>query len=178
MKGQIMLITLIMSVFFLGCASADMQNNTTAENITSSKISMTAVEPLGVGVDIAVNPTTLNLGTVYPDGVEREYYSATNVEIKNNAGRLRVYVRASGDLRDVENSSNTIPLSNLKYSIKYDGPYGPIEVQIRNFTTSDFQIWTRVGSVDGIILPVNYYLTVPPYTDPGTYSTEVIYTAV
>jgi len=84
---------------------------------------------------------------------------------------------ASGDLISINNSSNTIPLSNLKYSIKYESPYGPIEVPKRSFTTSYYMIWTYTGRVS-VVIPVNYYITVPLYTDPGTYTVTITYVAV
>ncbi|MDI9618385.1 hypothetical protein [Methanothermobacter sp.] len=174
MKGQIMLITLIMSVFLLGCASADVTNNTT---VNTTLANQSAVEPLAIGVSLSVNPTNLNLGTIEPDGIEREYYTATNVAIKTGGGRLRVSVSASGDLISINNSSNIIPLSNLKYSIKYDSPYGPIQVPKRSFTTTYYTIWTYVGAVN-VVIPINYYLTVPLYTDPGTYRVTITYVAV
>lgn len=167
-------ITVIASVFLLGVVSADTGNNTTN---TTTSLNTTAVEPLASGIQISVTPTALNLGTVDPDGLERAYYSITDVSIRTSGGILRVSVRASGDLISINNSSNTIPLSNLKYSIKYDGPYGPIDVPKRSFTTRYYTFWTYRGSVN-IKIPVNYYLTVPPYTDPGTYRVTVTYRAL
>lgn len=174
MKGHIMFITVIASVFLLGVVSADTGNNTTN---TTTSLNTTAVEPLASGIQISVTPTALNLGTVDPDGLERAYYSITDVSIRTSGGTLRVSVRASGDLISINNSSNRIPLLNLKYSIKYDGPYGPIDVPKRSFTTRYYTFWTYRGSVN-IKIPVNYYLTVPPYTDPGTYRVTVTYRAL
>ncbi|WP_048060876.1 hypothetical protein [Methanothermobacter thermautotrophicus] len=116
MKGHVMFITVIASVFLLGVVSADTGNNTTN---TTTSLNTTAVEPLASGIQISVTPTALNLGTVDPDGLERAYYSITDVSIRTSGGILRVSVRASGDLISINNSSNRIPLLNLKYSIKY-----------------------------------------------------------
>lgn len=168
-----MLIIVILSVFLLGCASADTENNTTDTTSLNKK----AVEPLAIGIQISVTPTALNLGTVDPDGLERTYYSITNVSVKTTGGTLRVSSRASGNLININNTSNTIPISNLKYSIKYEGPYGPIEVPKRSFITSYYTFWTYNGAVN-IKIPINYYLTVPLYTEPGTYRVNIIYRAV
>lgn len=174
MKGQIMLITLIMSVFFLGCASADVTNNTT---VNTTSVTQTAVEPLATGVRVSVDPTSLNLGTVDPDGRQREYYNATRVSINTTGGTLRFSVRASGDLIGINNSSNIIPLSNLNFSIKYDSPYGLIQVPPRSFTTTSYIIWTYTGPVR-VVIPINYYITVPLYTNPDTYRVTITYVAV
>ncbi|MBE2900891.1 hypothetical protein DNK57_08845 [Methanothermobacter thermautotrophicus] len=173
MKGHVMLITVILSVFLFGCASADTGNNTT----DTTSLNTTAAEPLATGIQMSVTPTALNLGTVDPDGLEREYYSITNVSIRTGGGTLRVSLRARGDLIGINNSSNTIPLSNLKYSIKYDGPYGPIEVPKRSLTTTYYTFWTYPDAVN-IKIPVDYYLTVPLYTDPDTYRVTVTYRAL
>ncbi|MGB9838841.1 hypothetical protein [Methanothermobacter sp.] len=169
-----MLIILILSLFILGCASADPENNTTA-NITSGN--QPIVEPLATGVKISVDPASIDLGTVEPDGIEREYYTATKVTIRTTRGTLRFSVMANSNLVSLNNSSNIIPISNLRYSIKYDGPYGPIIIPKRSFTTSYYQIWTYTGPVN-IVIPMDYYLTVPLYTDPGIYRTTITYRAV
>ncbi|MFB2622296.1 hypothetical protein [Methanothermobacter marburgensis] len=145
-----MLIILILSLFILGCVSADAENNTTA-NITSGN--QPIVEPLATGVKISVDPASIDLGTVEPDGIEREYYTATKVTIRTTGGTLRFSVRANSNLVSLNNSSNIIPISNLRYSIKYDGPYGPIIIPKRSFTTSHYQIWTYKGSDSHRLLP-------------------------
>jgi len=171
---ELAVIAVLIAVYMVGAVCA----NTTSNNTTVDKINLntTAIEPLASGVSILVEPTSLNLGTVDPDGIERAYYTATTVSITTRRGTLQFSARASGDLINTGNSSITIPLSNLKYGIKYSSPYGQINVPKKSFSTSDSIIWTYNGRVN-VDIPIDYYFTVPPYTDPGIYTVTIIYTA-
>lgn len=76
---------------------------------------------------ITINPTYLDLGTVEPDGIERSYYEVTFLTASQR-GQLRLYVYSESDsLMSTDNQE--IPISNLKYSINYNSPYGLIVVE-------------------------------------------------
>lgn len=161
---------LLVAGIFGAAAENDTVNNTTdLKNASKGP----TVQPLSLSVSVTAEPSTVNLGTVYPDGVERSYTNIVNVRVRYflSLGDT-LSVRASGDMINTADSSQTIPLSNLKFSTP--------SVAKRSFTTSDYVIATYGGIFDPLgsrEVPLSLYITVPPYTDPGTYSVTLIYTA-
>ncbi|BDH79707.1 hypothetical protein MTTB_10860 [Methanothermobacter tenebrarum] len=162
------LVTLFILV--LGVFVVAAENQTTNESVgnKSKSANNTSVQPLSLWVSVNVEPSVLNLGTVPPDGIERSYPEvATVTVIYFLAFNDRLSVRASGDLVNADGS--TIPLSNLKFSTP--------NVPKRSFTTSDYTILTYSGLRGSRTVPISFYITVPFYSDPGTYSVTIIYTA-
>ncbi|HHW16651.1 MAG TPA: hypothetical protein GXX31_04655 [Methanothermobacter sp.] len=162
------LVTLFILV--LGVFVVAAENQTTNESVgnKSKSANNTSVQPLSLWVSVNVEPSVLNLGTVPPDGIERSYPEvATVTVIYFLAFNDRLSVRASGDLVNADGS--TIPLSNLKFSTP--------NVPKRSFTTSDYTILTYSGLWGSRTVPISFYITVPFYSDPGTYSVTIIYTA-
>ncbi|MDI9623888.1 MAG: hypothetical protein QFX38_03255 [Methanothermobacter sp.] len=158
----------ILFVFVVGAFAVAAENKTTNQsignesNITNNTIK---IQPLSARVSVNVTPTVVYFGTVPPDGIERSYPNAATVII-DHQGASDFYVRANGNL--VSDSGLEIPISYLKFST----PNSPI----RPFTTENQWISKYPGSgVERI--PINFYITIPTYTDPGTYSATIIYTA-
>lgn len=160
---------IVLFVFVVGVFAVVAENETTNQTVeNTSKSNNTSVQPLSIGVRVDVEPSTLNLGTIPPDGIERSYPNAANVTVTYFlALNDRLSVRANGDL--VNANGSTIPLSNLKFSTP--------NVDKRSFTTSDYIILTYSGLWGSRTVPISFYITVPPYTDPGTYTVTIIYTA-
>ena len=172
----ILVFILITAFVFAGDTKAE---NTTGTNLTvnTSLKDEGVIEPLATGVSISVTPTTLNLGSIEPDGVERSFLNAAYVRIITRGGTLSFMVRANSlNLVSTTNTSQTIPISNLKYSINYAGP-PPINVEKRSFGTTYDTIWTYPSSVN-VNIPINYYMTIPPFTDPGTYQVQITWRAI
>ncbi|MDI9623887.1 MAG: hypothetical protein QFX38_03250 [Methanothermobacter sp.] len=155
----------------VGVFAVAAENKTTNQSIgNKSNITnnTTNVQPLSVWTSVSVTPSTLNLGTIAPDGIERSYPNAATVTVTYFlAYNDRLSVRASGDL--VNANGSTIPLSNLKFSTS--------NIAKRSFTTSDYTILTYSGLWGSQTVPMNFYITIPVFTDPGTYSVTIIYTA-
>lgn len=168
------LIFILITVFT--SAGANTTENTTAENVTIKNTGNNAlIQPMATEASITINPTYLDLGTVEPDGIERSYYEVTFLTASQR-GQLRLYVYSESDsLMSTDNQE--IPVSNLKYSINYNSPYGPIVVAKRSFTTTPYLFWQRNGNTE-VEIPINYHITVPPFTDPGTYSIRIMYQAI
>ncbi|MDI6702416.1 hypothetical protein [Methanothermobacter wolfeii] len=158
---------LLVAGIFGAAAENDTVNNTTGLKNASKG---PTVQPLSFAVLVTAEPSTVTLGTVYPDGVERSYTNIVNVRVLYFLSfRDTLSVRASGDMINTANSSQNIPISNLKFSTS--------SVSKRSFTTSNYVIETYSGFGGSIDVPMSLYITVPPYTDPGTYSVTLIYTA-
>ena len=161
---------IVLFVFVVGVFAVAAENETTNQTVgnTSKSANNTSVQPLSFAVSVNVEPSILNLGTVPPDGMERSYLNAANVTVRYSlASNDRLSVRANGDL--VNANGSTIPLSNLKFSTP--------NVDKRSFTTSDYTILTYSGLWGSRTVPISFYITVPLYTDPGTYTVTIIYTA-
>ncbi len=156
-------------VLVVGVFAVTAENGTINQTKNTSKVTNnTSVQPLSWWVDVNVEPSTLNLGIVSPDGIERSYPNAASVTVTYFfAYNDRLSVRANGNLISADGS--TIPLSNLKFSTP--------NVAKRSFTTSDYTILTYSGILESRTVPISFYITVPFYTDPGTYSVTIIYTA-
>lgn len=154
------LFVLVVGVFAVAAENETMnrsiKNMSTTGNIT--------VQPLSVS-SVTVTPSVLDLGTVPPDGIERSYLNAVTVEVEHR-GAGYLYVKASGDI--ISDSGTTIPINNLKFSTP--------DVPKTSFTKSDQSILRYIGSGTDTVL-MSFYITVPLYTDPGTYSVAIIYTA-
>lgn len=158
---------MVLCVLLMGIFTVAAENGTN-QSMSNSTNSTTNVQPLSAWSSVSVSPSTLNLGTVAPDGVERSYQDATTVTVRYFlAYDDHLYVRANGDLRSANGS--TIPLSNLKFSTP--------DVSKRSFTTSDYTIGNYSGLLGSLTVPMSFYITIPRYTDPGTYSVTIIYTS-
>lgn len=168
---SVILLFLIVGGVFTAAAANETGNNSSAVNKTVKGGG--GVQPLSLSASIEVEPSSINLGTVYPDGIERSYPNAVTATVTYFfAWQDTLSVRADGNLVNTADSSLRIPLSSLKFSTP--------SLSKRSFTTSDQTIMTYTG---GFFLPgsrsvtMSLYITVPPYTDPGTYQTTLIYTA-
>ncbi|REE25247.1 hypothetical protein [Methanothermobacter thermautotrophicus] len=168
---SVILLFLIVGGIFTAAAANETGNNSSAVNKTVKGGG--GVQPLSLSASIEVEPSSINLGTVYPDGIERSYPNAVTATVTYFfAWQDTLSVRADGNLVNTADSSLRIPLSSLKFSTP--------SLSKRSFTTSDQTIMTYTG---GFFLPgsrsvtMSLYITVPPYTDPGTYQTTLIYTA-
>lgn len=161
------LFLLVMGVF-TAAAVNETGNNSSVNNTSSPRGGV--VQPLSLWSSVTVEPSTVSLGTVPPDGTERSYPDAVTATVSYIiAGGDTLSVRASGNLVNTANSSLTIPLSNFKFSTP--------SLSKRSFTTSNQVIMTYSGFIGAQSVPLSLYITVPPYTDPGTYSTTLIYTS-
>ncbi|HHW04286.1 MAG TPA: hypothetical protein GXX32_00005, partial [Methanothermobacter sp.] len=160
------LSVMVLCVLLLGvfAVAAENQTNQSIKNISTNMGNIT-VQPLSGHVSVSVTPSILNLGTVPPDGTERSYPNAVNVIIDHN-GAGDLYVRANGDL--VSEDGSIISIDNLKSSTQ--------NVTKTSFTTSNQSILRYLGT--GIErVDMSFYISVPLYADPGTYSVTIIYTA-
>jgi len=166
---SVILLFLIVGGIFTAAAANETGNNSSAVNKTVKGGG--GVQPLSLSASIEVEPSSINLGTVYPDGIERSYPNAVTATVTYFfAWQDTLSVRADGNLVNTADSSLRIPLSSLKFSTP--------SLSKRSFTTSDQTIMTYTGVLPGSrSVTMSLYITVPPYTDPGTYQTTLIYTA-
>jgi len=166
---SVILLFLIVGGVFTAAAANETGNNSSAANKTVKGGG--GVQPLSaIILSLDVEPSSINLGTVYPDGIEKSYPNAVTasvVYVLSSGDTLSV--RATGDLVNTADSSLTIPLSSLKFSTP--------SLSKRSFTTSNQNIMTYSGLWGSPSVTMSLYITVPPYTDPGTYQTTLIYTA-
>ena len=165
---SVILLFLIVGGVFTAAAANETGNNSSAVNKTVKGGG--GVQPLSWASSIEVEPSSINLGTVYPDGIEKSYPNAVTasvVYVLSSGDTLSV--RATGDLVNTADSSLMIPLSSLKFSTP--------SLSKRSFTTSNQNIMTYSGLWGSPSVTMSLYITVPPYTDPGTYQTTLIYTA-
>ncbi len=143
-------------------------NNTTN---TTNNTTNRSMAPLGIGVAVTVSPSTVNLGTLMPDGTQHDYPGRASVHVTgfNLFTYTNLYVRASGAFVNTADPSSTIPLSNFEY----DNPDTGSEIP---FTTSDVLVdrWGVIGFVDETV-SMNYHLTIPTFTTNGTYTTTITY---
>ncbi|MBC7100450.1 MAG: hypothetical protein H5T40_02280 [Methanobacteriales archaeon] len=162
------LSVMVLCVLLLGVFAVAAENETNQTSNKSNTTNNTTVQPLSVWSSVSVTPSTLNLGTVPPDGIERSYQNAATVTVTYfwAFDDDHLSVRATGDLIGANGS---IPLSNLKFSTS--------NVTKRSFTTTNYIIANYSGPWGILRVPMNFYITVPSYTDPGTYSVTIIYTA-
>ena len=165
---SVILLFLIVGGIFTAAAANETGNNSSAVNKTVKGGG--GVQPLSLSASIEVEPSSINLGTVYPDGIERSYPNAVTATVTYFfAWQDTLSVRADGNLVNTADSSLRIPLSSLKFSTP--------SLSKRSFTTSNQNIMTYSGLWGSPSVTMSLYITVPPYTDPGTYQTTLIYTA-
>jgi len=164
----VIILSLLVIGVFTAAAANETANNSSVNNTPAPRGG--AVQPLSLWSSIRVEPSTVSLGTVPPDGIEQSYPDAVTATVTYFIARGdTLSVRASGNLVNTADSSLTIPLSNLKFSTP--------GLSKRSFTTSNQVIMTYSGLGGSSSVPLSLYITVPPYTDPGTYSTTLIYTS-
>ena len=167
----VFIITSIFSVYADSSNSSNATNITNTTNVTKNVTKSAVVKPMSIGdVSIVVTPQNIDLGPLAADGSEHAYSGATNVTVNTSLIVSGTFsVRATGNFIS---GSNTIPLNNFKYTCP-----GDINVETP-FTTSNQLIddysWNWEWNHKYIM---NYYLTIPINTNPGTYSTTIIYTA-
>lgn len=161
------LFLLVMGVF-TAAAVNETGNNSSVNNTSTPRGGV--VQPLSLGSSVTVEPSTISLGTVPPDGIERSYPNAVTATVDYIlAFGDTLSVRASDDLVNTANSSLKIPLSNFKFSTPGLSP--------TPFTKSNQEIMKYSGLWGSRSVQLSLYIKVPPYTDPGTYSTTLIYTS-
>lgn len=180
----ISLITFSTLSVFAEDSDTSNQTNDTNETNKTNEINKTVandavIQPMAsTSVSINITPQSVNLGTWPADGAEHTYSGITTVQVHatgwwgffNTSGDLTV--RAKGDFTRGTDISKTISLSNFKYDC-------PNYVSKTPFTTTDSEIDQYAAGWGGntYIYTINYYLTIPTGTDPGTYNTTIIYTA-
>lgn len=178
MKQHRFIFELVLVVFVLGFIMVSINavnsqdpvnqtNNTTNVTNTSTEI---GVQPLAA-ISISINPTSLNLGTVLADNIERSFVSSTNVTVFGT-GTGNLYVRAGADFTQTGNATNIISLANFKYN-----GFGNAGLPKTSLTTTNALVNT-FNTIYYSTVPVNYYLTVPCGTSPGTYNTTIIYSLI
>ena len=164
------LISVIILFLIAGGVFTAAAANETGNSSEVNKTVKGGIQPLSWASGIEVEPSTISLGTVYPDGIERSYPNAVTVTVTYLVALGdTLLVRGSGDLVNTAESSLRIPLSSLKFSTP--------SLSKRSFTTSDQAIMTYSGLFGSKSVTMSLYITVPPYTDPGTYQTTLIYTS-
>lgn len=175
--GVLLLFMIVICLFAVSAVnitndSANETNNTDLINQTiSDELVDAPVRPMSWAVSLTVEPTSVNLGNVNADGVERTFTGATTARVVAWGFSGNLFVRASGDFVNSNNSSQIIPLSNFQFDC-------PGYITKRPFITTNQRIhlYEYFWFYDNTYT-MNYYLRVPQYTDPGVYSTTVIYTA-
>ncbi len=144
-------------------------NNNSSGNKTVTKNAI--VQPMSIWVSVTETPSTINFGSLVADGVEHTYINATNVTVSAVGITADLYVSASDDFKS---GSNSIPLSNFKYT-SLDSSYTTTK---KSFTTSNELVGTYAYLLVGSkTYHMNYFLTIPEGTEPGTYTTKITYTA-
>lgn len=161
------------SVFAEDSGISNQTNNTNSTKnttITNNAI----IQPMSISVSIDVNPSSINLGTLPADGVERTYNGATTARVQALGLSGYLYIRAVGDFTMGADTSRRIPLNNFQYSCP------EVSADKTSVTTADpgsvIHRYTYFLGYDHTYY-MNYYLTIPTGTDPGTYNTTIIYTA-
>ena len=168
MVFAVSLVMLILVSVLTVFADNNTTNNTTNPSLNNSNIT---VEPMSARASVTVSPSTVNLGTVMPDGTLHSYPGITTVTV-TDWGLIfdtDLYVRASGAFLNTADPSSTIPLSNFQYD-------NPTTGSRTSFTTSNTLVdsWTSFLYLQETV-SMNYYLTIPTFTTNGTYITTIIY---
>lgn len=124
-------------------------------------------------VTILITPQTVNLGDRTANNREFSYMDQTQVSVTaldlSLTDNVNLYVKASA----FTSGSTTIDLSNFKY----DG-FSNSSLPKTQFTGTDAKVKTWDYTLISQTVPVNFYLTVPFGTTPGTYTTTISYTVV
>ncbi len=161
----ISLVALIL-VSFLTVFADNNSSNLSLNNSTNR-----SVQPMSARASVTVSPSTVNLGTLMPDGTEHSYPGVTTVSVTDWGFIFdtNLYVRASGAFVNTADPSSTIPLSNFKYD-------NPDTGSKTSFTTSSTLIrtWTSFLILNDDV-SLNYYLTIPTFTTNGSYTTTITY---
>ncbi|OEC87099.1 MULTISPECIES: hypothetical protein [Methanobacterium] len=167
----IFIVASIFSVYADSSNSSNSTNTTNTTNVTRNLTGNAVVQPMSIWVSVSETPTTINFGSLNADGTEHTYTSATNVTVSAIGLSASLYTSVGGNF---VSSSDTIPVSNFKYSCSDASP----AISKTSFTTTPTLVDTfSYFLVNTKTYRMNYYLTVPVNTQPGTYSTTVIYTA-
>ena len=176
----VLLILSVITISVISVSADDLNssnstdNSTNSTNVTKNLTKNAGIQPMSLSTSISVTPKTADFGNLTADGTEHNITNAATVQVNATnfiwGGGGTLSVRASGDFI---NGTNSIPLSNFKYEC-------PGNVSKTSFTTDDSPIDQYAPPFIGTIrntYHINYYLTVPTNTYPGTYSTTIIYTA-
>lgn len=120
------------------------------------------------------NNSTIYLLDLLADNQEYTWEGGADGEQVRHSSNVAIdlYVRAAGDL---QNGTNTISLSNLKYA-----DYGD-NVAKTAFTTTYALVrenWAPPAQGSEAIIPVDLFLLVPFATPPGNYTTTIYHAAV
>ncbi len=161
-----------MNVFAEDLASSNHMNDTNITNTTNGTnttvTSNAIVQPM-TATGLTVTPTSINLGVWPSDGIEHTYTSVTNVTVTAWGLTGNLTVRASGDFIS---GTNRIPLNNFKYDcpgyINSKTSFTTVDSIIDDYTYLIYYHTTYT---------MDYYLTIPIGTTPGTYSTNITYAA-
>ena len=172
------IIFIVASIFSVYADSSNSSNSLNSSNLTNSTNSITAknasksiiVQPMSVGPDAGVDPTTIDLGNFTADGTERSFSRVTTVSVWSWGGSGNLYISASGDFTS---GTNRIALSNFKYSGQYSGG----TISKKPFTTDNTLLKSYSGLLHYEDVYMTYYMAVPSGTLPGNYSTTIYYTA-
>lgn len=169
MLFAVSLVLLILVSVLTVVADNNTTNNTT--NLSLNNSTNITVEPMSSRASVTVSPSTVNLGTLMPDGTEHSYTGISTVSITDYGliFNTNLYVRASGAFVNTADPSSTIPLSNFKYD-------NPDTGSKTSFTTSNTLVksWTSFLYLSDTVR-MNYYLTIPIFTGNGTYTTTITY---
>lgn len=171
---------LFFSVFFVSAEEPiNINNNTTNDtNLTSSNFtnqSLAAV-PLAaddkIGIEVywdGVNGSDINFRTLLADGSTYQFSGEAIVNTGKNPTDL--YVRASGDFLD--GNGDIISLNNFKYA-----NYGNRIITPTSFTTYYTLVIDKWKNNEDPTVYADLYLTMPPSTEPGTYTVTIYHAAV
>lgn len=159
-----------MTLILVSVLTVFADNNTT--NVSLNNSTNRSVEPMSARASVTVSPSTVNLGTLMPDGTEHSYPGITTVTV-TDYGLIfdtNLYVRANGAFVNTADPTSIIPLSNFQYD-------NPNTRSKTSFTTSTTRIklWEDSFIYLRDTVSMNYYLTIPTYTRNGTYTTTIIY---
>lgn len=166
-------LTLVLALLVLVSVLTVFADNNTTTNTSLNNTTNLSVQPMSANAAVTVSPSTVNLGTLMPDGTQHSYPGITTVRVTDSGllYRTTLSVKASGAFVNTRDPSSTISLSNFMY----DNPQSGAKTA---FTTGTVQIdqWTGwiFGPVDETV-SMNYYLTIPTFTTNGTYTTTITY---
>ena len=166
----IFVIASIFSVYADSSNSSNSTNNTNSTNVTKNASKSIIVQPMSILSNVEADPATVNFGNLAADGTEYTFTRATTVSVSSLLGSGGLYVRASGDFTS---GTNRISLSNFKYGGQYSGG----TISKKAFTTDDEILKSYSGLFHSETVYMDYYITVPEGTEPGTYTTTITYTA-
>lgn len=175
----IFIFILFFSTFLVSAENPTSIYNNTANDTNSSNMTKQAISaaPLAaedkVGIEVywnGVNDSDINLRTLIANG---STYTYPDCETIVNTGKnpTDVYVRATGNFSD--GYGNIIDINNFKYS-----DYGNRINTPTPFTNNYVKVIDNWKNSDIQSVYVDLYLTLPPSTEPGTYTVTIYHTAV